>query len=235
MAVARPRRDAHDLAVRPTKLLLAVILALGVVVARPGACLACSCIAPPPLAELVAQNENLVVVVGRAAGPDGDRTLFGVERQFFGPKLPAVIRVVPATILLPDGSAFSNSCGIDLATGVPMFLVMGIGEDGSPAPSNCLPHARADTATGFAYIAEAEAAFGPGWVPAAASAAPASPSATHTATAAGTPVATPSSTPATNSPAGSSLLLAAGLLLAAALALIMGVTFAARRRRRDGA
>ncbi len=216
---------------RPKMLLLAVLLAIGVVAARPGACFACSCVAPPPLAELVAQNVDLVVVVGRAAGPEGDRTIFGVERQFFGPKLPAVIRVVPATILLPDGSMVSNTCGIDLATGVPMFLVMGIGEDGSPVPSVCLPNSRADTAVGLAYIAEAEAAFGPGWVPDAASAAPASPSATPTVlpSAALTPTPTPSTDPST----GSSLVVAAGLVLATAVALVVGVVVAARSRRRD--
>lgn len=217
-------------------LLVAVILAFGVVAAQPGACLACSCMVPPPLAELVAQNEDLVIVLGRAAGPDGDRTLFGVERQFFGPKLPAVVRVMAKTTPLPDGSIVVNTCGIDLATGVPMFLVMGIGEDGSPAPSSCLPHARSDTAPGLAYIAEAEAAFGPGWVPDAASAAPTPAAATPAATPAVTtaPAPTPVSTPAPDQPAGSSLLPAAGLLVGAALAVIVGVTLAARRRRRDG-
>ena len=224
---------------RPKMLLVAVILAFGVVAARPGACLACSCMVPPPLAELVAQNEDLVIVLGRAAGPDGDRTLFGVERQFFGPKLPAAVRVMAKTTLLPDGSIVVNTCGIDLATGVPMFLVMGIGEDGSPAPSSCLPHARSDMALGLAYIAEAEAAFGPGWVPDAASAAPASPSATPTALPSAAPTPAPAATPATDPPAtdpiaGSSLLPAAGLLVGAALAVIVGVTLLARRRRRDG-
>ena len=200
-------------------IVLAALIALVLAAARPETCLACSCVLPqPPLADLAAQNENLVVVVGRAAGSDGDRILFGVESQYVGPELPALIRVVPATVTYPDGTSYHNTCGLNLPTGVRMFVVMGIGEDGSLAPSVCLPHARADAPDGLAYIEEAEAAFGPARSPGVA--------------ATEEPLATPAPDPAIDPPVGTPLVVAAGLVLAAALTLVGGVALAARRRRR---
>jgi hypothetical protein len=205
--------------VRFTTIVLSALFALVLAAARPETCLACSCVLPqPPLADLAAQNENLVVVVGRAAGSDGDRTLFGVESQYLGPELPAVIRVIRATVTYPDGTSYHNTCGLDLPTGVRMFIAMDIGEGGSLAPSVCLPHARADAPDGLAYIDEAEAAFGPARPPG--------------APATREPLATPATDLAIDPSVGTPLAMAAGFVLAAALTLVGGVALAARRRRR---
>jgi hypothetical protein len=171
----------------------------------------------PPLAELVRDRDRqVVIVVGRAGVAEGDRTPFGVERQYFGPALPPAIQVVPATVRLPDGTSMVNTCGIDLVIGRRMFLVMSVEADGSFGPSTCLPAAPADEPAGEAYIAEAIAAFGGGVVPSAAATDPP------------IPIVSPD-TPA--SPAPDAGVVGAGPALAAALVLALGLALLARRRR----
>ncbi|MFH1475665.1 MAG: hypothetical protein ABIG85_07375 [Chloroflexota bacterium] len=213
-------------------LALAAILALGFAAVVPGRCLACSCVAPPPLAELVQEpGQPLVIVVGRAGVPEGDRTPFGVERQYFGPAVPAVIQVIPATEWLPDGTTLVSSCGIDLAIGRRMFLVMSVQADGSMRPSVCLPNAPADEPAGASYIAEAEVAFGGGTVPVGPAASP--------------PIAIVSpDTPAPAPPGGPDgrgagaepepLVVGAGIVLVVGLALVLGLAIRARSRAAGG-
>jgi hypothetical protein len=132
----------------------------------PARTVACSCIAPSPLAAIVAQEPDLIVVVGRVGAGHGGRFAFAVERWYRGDLGMDRLILTDAVIDQGDGTQIVNTCGRQLRTGDRMALVGTVGVGGNLETNVCLPGGVIGTPDGDALVAEAAAALGPGATPA---------------------------------------------------------------------
>jgi hypothetical protein len=219
-------------------LLLASALLLGRGLAIPEVAVACSCIAPQPLAAYA--GEDVAIFAGQVVGDDPDGVRVAVEQWFSG------AGAAPVVLIAGD---FGNgaSCGVGARPPVGsrwIWVTWRPQGEGIPNPLDdgvqiniCQPFADLSTPQGEALLQEAIATFGGGEAPTGGpSAAPsddaASPEATTSPTAAPGTMATP---PVDVGPSGEAVATAAtaGVLLLGT-ALLVAVLLIGRRGRGTG-
>ena len=131
--------------------------------AFPKAAFACSCAGEPKLSD--AAEGDVAVFVGRVASVRADGSYdFAVERWFRGGSA-AVVPVMSARQVFPDGMTALNTCGLDLQTGQHLLLAAGRDEAGVYYPNICSYHAEFNGEFGGQLAIEANQLFGPGFVP----------------------------------------------------------------------
>jgi hypothetical protein len=148
---------------RPLQLGLALIFAVvgytAQAVYMPRSAMACSCIAPPPLAQLAA-TEPVTIIAGTIGVAQPDRTPISVETWFHGD-------LVTDLLWVSGGSNQVSSCDIATSAGQRWILVLwggpaAPGANGLYSMSSCSPNGLIGTPEGNALLGEAIAAFGAG-------------------------------------------------------------------------
>jgi hypothetical protein len=134
----------------------ALLLALSAValqsVALPTKALACTCLAPKPLAQFVKESPSWTLVSGVIGPRDGQLLRVEVEAIFHGEQLDDVI-------WLSGGFGDEAACDSRLLPGEHRFLA--VYTSTWPFSTNiCVPGALIDSPEGQALVAEAIAAFG---------------------------------------------------------------------------
>jgi hypothetical protein len=213
---------------------LAAVLAVGILVATAVPAVACSCMAPEPMAAYADKAEH-VIFTGVVQAPDGRGVPVRVTRWFQGPGRDPIVWL-DANGFGADGA----SCGTPLPTaGTEWIFVAYRGDTQELGVNLCTPHAAASDAAGQAMFTDAVATFGQGVImDPTLEPAPTTPYAGPTAGPAAGPAATPVASPATSPTASGGLSLPIPLLGAAVvgvLALAAGLALLVGRSRRDPA
>jgi hypothetical protein len=140
---------------RRGSILAALVLGLSAVwlqaVALPGRVVACSCMPPSPLAEIVTQAD-VSVVVATPGAPLAEVTPLTVGAWYHG-------NDPVDAIWLRGGTGMASSCDVFLTVGQAYLLVL-YSEGGLYSTNSCAPNAQLGTPEGDRLLAEAEAAFG---------------------------------------------------------------------------
>jgi len=191
-------------------LVAAVVLASAASLGTPRDALACSCVAPMPLADYAAQGN--VILAGQVIADDGEGVQVGVETWFAGPGAAPVARIA---------GDFGNgaSCGVGSrpAVGSRWIWVAWRPEPENPVEgllpgdlsiSICAPFGDLATPEGQALLSEAQETFGSGVTP---------------------EPATSAEGPPPTTPEGAVLVAGVGVLVLGALVLL-GAVLVARRR-----
>jgi hypothetical protein len=212
---------------------LAAVLAVGILVATAVPAVACSCMAPEPMAAYAGKAEH-VIFTGVVQAPDGRGVPVRVTRWFQSPGRDPIVWL-EAGGFGADGA----SCGTPLPTaGTEWIFVAYRGDTQELGVNLCTPHAAASDGAGQAMFTDAVATFGQGVImDPALEPAPTTPAAPTDDPAAG-PVATLVASPATSPTASGELSPPIPLLGAAVvgvLALAAGLALLVGRGRRNAA
>ena len=135
----------------------AAVLAVGALLGAAIPAVACSCIAPQPMA-VYAGDADQVVFTGIVQLPDARGVPVRVTRWFQGPDTSAIVWL--------DSQGFTGdgaSCGTALPPAGTEWIFVAYRTDGRELGVNiCTPHAPASAAAGQAMFSDAVATFGEG-------------------------------------------------------------------------
>jgi hypothetical protein len=147
-------------ATRMLTLVVGTTLAMTVQMAVPGTTLACSCMAPQPMAAY-AGDPNQVIFSGTVQPIEARGVPVLVSQWFQGPGAAAVVGLDPSGFN-GDGA----SCGISVfPAGTEWIFVAWRQETGELVVNLCSPHAMLSTPEGQAMLADAVTTFGGGGAP----------------------------------------------------------------------